>query len=144
MRVRAITLLEVIAALVVLGLIAAVGARVIPEVISLNSSNEAETTLSRAVLAQSAYAGRHGQYTTSGDALTALKTGRGLTLTTGPSTDPDTVSAHHADDGTILLAVRSAEGRCIATLLGDPLTDPSQEAQPVVTKSACLAEALRP
>jgi type II secretory pathway pseudopilin PulG len=142
-RAHAFTLLEIIAGLVVVGLITAVGVRVLPELLSRNSLSEVESTLQRAALAQTAYAARYGQYTESAAEMSRTPTGRGLTFSTGSSTNPGVVSVHLGDDGSLLLAALSSDGRCVGLLLGEPVSDATLTDIPASEPSSCNASSLR-
>lgn len=140
---RAMTLLEVLAGLVVLGLIVGVGVRVLPELLARNAAGQAEAVLERAALAQMSHAGRHGFFTDDPEVLPSLPTGRGLELTTGPSTGIGVVSTHVAEDGSLLLAVRDNQGLCHGRLIDDPLVDADVVDIEPVALSSCNALSLR-
>lgn len=144
MKVRGFSLIEVIAGLVVVGLITAVGVRVVPELLSRNSMTEAETSLQRAAVAQIAHAERHGQYTDSEESLPSLATGRGLTLTAENSTGPNLVSTHLGSDGSVALASLSTDGRCVGLIVSDPLSGGVVTEVPATDQAPCTAESIRP
>jgi prepilin-type N-terminal cleavage/methylation domain-containing protein len=144
MKGRGFSLIEVIAGLVVVGLITAVGVRVAPELMSRNSTKEAGTSLQRAAVAQIAHAERYGQYTDSEASFPSLATGRGLTLTAENSTGPNLVSAHLGSDGSIALAALSSDGSCVGLIVSDPLSGGVVSEVPASTQSPCTAESMRP
>lgn len=114
---RGFTLLELVAALLVLGALSAItvgSARTLSAQVKVR---QAETSMQRAVAAQRAHAAAWGEWADPEQIPPLI----GITLTSGVSTRVEEVSMSRGPQGRLGIAVLSSDGTCVATVLYDPV-----------------------
>jgi len=119
MRRRGFTLLEILAAMMIVLILAGVVALVASRFTDTLADRDASSNLDRVVLAQRVWASKNFSWA---DGTVSLPVGRGISLTNGVSTGPRVVSIGQEEGVRLGLAVLSSSGTCIAKYLDDPLT----------------------
>lgn len=131
---RGYSLLEIIATLTIVLILAGTGAASFSYVKNLTDDNDARSALSRAALAERSWVARNATWA---DDPSVLNVGRGLVLTTSASASPSVVSIAVDSANRLGLAVRSETGTCLARVLNDPLLDGGETSLELPSSAAC-------
>ncbi len=114
---RAFTLMEMVVAIMIIGMIGLIGFRYAASSATRSMSSTAKLSLSRVLTAEQVYASSRGSFTASPDELSGI--GRDLTVVSSASTSPQVVSLALSSGGTLALAVLASGGECF-TLVSTP------------------------
>lgn len=140
-RRRAFTLVEIIATLLLLGVISLIAVPALLGVLRSQGDSAGTAQLAAARLDGRVIALNYG-YRYPAD-IVDLLVARDPRFTTGPSTSPETISVHRVDDTTLLYAMVTDGGSCVA-VVEDIQTDVGRWgiAPPDTTCSAAAVEAV--
>lgn len=130
---RGFTLLEAIAVLLIIGVLSAIGIGSARTITTQSQLRQAEASLQRAIASQRTYAASNGVWASPGDVPPML----GLILTEEVSQGPGEASIAAGPQGTLGVAVRAAEGTCLAYSLEDPLDTAYAQRVTVKEESPC-------
>lgn len=112
-------MLELTAALIVLAIVGLVALGLSQRVGNRISGVDAEAALARVLAAEQSYAASRGTYTADPSQLFGV--GRDITVTTGASTTPGTVSIAVLPDGALAIASVGSDNECAGIWASNPM-----------------------
>lgn len=112
---QAFTLVEVVAATIVVGILALTAYAYAISSAKQSSSSPAHLAVAQVVASAQVFAAGYGQFTPDPSQLSNI--GRGMTVIAAPSTGPTVVSMAVSDADTLAVAVLAADNTCVATVV---------------------------
>jgi prepilin-type N-terminal cleavage/methylation domain-containing protein len=139
---RGFTLVELSAALVVLGIVALVAISVSRQTGNRIRGIDGEVAIARVLSAEQAYASSRGAYTADPTQLAGI--GRDITVITGASTASNIVSVAVLPDGALALASLGSDNECAGIWASNPLNGSTVNSHTWTTGTCAASSVPRP